>query len=598
MSGLISKFSSWKTAFCCRMIMIIGTLPCLGLSGQEASQPKSASRMPSRVVAIRYRAERLPNDQQTSLNSFINNNLQSLHARRVILPDPSSTTQKEAWLAAAKALAAAGLEVWVELSPEPSGAKHGSADPGAQLLDPAGAKSLETSYLKQMEALAALRTDKDRPVVGGFFLPLVPAQTLPGGWDVGLSGTAFRNFLNETGLEREWAARLTTQADRRTFVRSAGLVPWLAWRSRKVADFYSRLADQTQALTGLGLCVASPAASGELARSLFEEAERSGSSPLIAWRWMAFDPTLWKRVSGLELVGAELIGPKTGAQELAAHPDVESAFSEWDNRGQWLTPSSLKPITHSVLKTAKSLDTLSANAVIVAAMARRDVPWMIMDHEATVGQEAELAEQIAKFQALPPVTASAGTSMQLQGLTIRSYPPDKSTVIAFFNPLPCRMDVEMTLAQAAGATAVLKRDSELELSGVNDVETPGLITISIVPKSWGRIELSMTNPDSVGFQVKLPDEAREVVQTRYEELLGHRSGAVKPVAGGLVAVGHMGEKTRGRRLMAALQAYRESRLADFFRLSDGILPERRSARGVESTARGFQDDLSDRPKIR
>jgi len=550
-------------------------------------------------VTIRYQAEVATNRHGNDLKTFIQNDLHRLNATRAIVPDPASSTLKEVWLSTARELATAGHEVWVELTPEGPGEASQATDPSVQLFEPAGARSLEKSYLMRIQALAALRTDKARPVIGGFFLPLVPARTLPGGWEVGLSESVFRNFLEETGLKKDWAARLTTQDERRAFVRSAGLVPWLAWRSRKVAEFYSRLADQTQALTGLTLCVASPAASGDLARSLFEEAERSGSSPLVAWRWMAFDPALWKRLSGLELIGSELIEPKPGVQELAAHPDVETAFSEWSGRAQWFTAQTLKPVLHEVLKTAKSMAPSSVESVIVASLARRDMAWMILDHDLTAGQETDLSELAARFQALPPLgPASAGTSTQLQGLTIRSYPLEESTVIALYNPLPCRMDVEMALNPGELAGVVLKRDKALDPVGDKGEKESGLVALSLAPKSWGRIELRIDSPDSIGLQVKLPEEAREVVQTRYEDLLGHRTGAARPVGGGLVSVGHIGEKTRGRRLMAALQAYRESRLADFFRLSDGILPERRPARGVESTARGLQDDLSDRPKIR
>lgn len=598
MSGLIPKFRNWIFATSL-VIFITGRWHSPAFALQDVTKTGATTTQPRRQVAVRYQRDAGLDRNSTDLKTFIQNDLQRLSANRAIVPDPESTKQINTWLTTATELAADGRDVWVELSPDQPGEKSEAAETSMQLLDAASANLLERRYLKRIQALATLRTQQARPVISGFFLPLVPARTLPGGWDAGLNESIFRNFLEETGLEKDWAARLTTQDERRAFVRSAGLVPWLAWRCRKVADFYSRLADQTQALTGRTLCVASPVAGGDVARALFAEAERSGSSPVVAWRWMAFDPSLWKPVSGLELIGSELIEPRPGNQELAAHPDVELAFSDWGSRGQWFTAQPLKPVSHEVLKTAKSIGSPSVESVIVASLARRDIAWMIVDHETTEGQAAGLADLINRYQALPPVdTSSAGTSTQLQGLSIRSHLLNKSTVIAFYNPLPCRMDVNMAFASTVPASVVVKRDGELEWPGGKNSATFDEIALSIAPKSWGRIELALPNADSIGFQVKLPEEAREVVQTRYEDLLGHRTGGAKPLAGGVVSVGHMGEKTRGRRLMAALQAYRESRLADFFRLSDGILPERRTGRGVESTARGFQDDLSDRPKIR
>jgi hypothetical protein len=57
-------------------------------------------------------------------------------------------------------------------------------------------------------------------------------------------------------------------------------------------------------------------------------------------------------------------------------------------------------------------------------------------------------------------------------------------------------------------------------------------------------------------------------------------------------------KSRGRRLMAALQAYRDMRLADFFRLSDSVVTQEDHRRRTENTARSRRDDLPNRRLIR
>ncbi len=73
------------------------------------------------------------------------------------------------------------------------------------------------------------------------------------------------------------------------------------------------------------------------------------------------------------------------------------------------------------------------------------------------------------------------------------------------------------------------------------------------------------------------------MRTRYDALIRQSDGTV--TANGDIAKIPMTEaetKTRGRRLMAALQAYRDMRLADFFRISDGMTADRRGRRISEN----------------
>lgn len=599
MDGWSISFNSWFKRLCVTMLVVAAPDSAL-LSDDlkpiaEPGAKTAAVKDPNcRLMTIRYQEADLWGNDQTSqdkLGERLAGELRKSGADRVILPDPFASKALKSLHKAAEHLAEQGFGVLFELSPVSEGIKESPA----WFFQAQTASESAAGYLKRVEKTAALKTQSGKKVVSGFFLPMAPLKTLPGGWDAGFDEAVFAEFLEETGLKREWAAKLLTDEQRRGFIRSVGLMPWMTWRTRRIADFYARLSDEIEQQTGLKVAFAAPTSSRESASSIYEEAERAGFSPLIAWRWMGFEPSVWKSGRGLEFVSSESIPPGAGQRDATIHPDLENAFGDWPVRSHWLASNSSVQGqgAHSNDRTKEVLP--EAEFAIVAGLARRDIQHLILDRSIIAGQDSRFAALAQRFRSLPAFNSDAVAETQLQGLAIRTYAKENSTVIAFFNPLPCRMEVELGLKEPGSGELVIRHDSLDLITRKPDAEAKPNIQIALAPKSWGTLELKQTGTESVSFLVELPDESRDVVQTRYEALLEHRPATT---GAGRVLPGSVAEKTRGRRLMAALQAYRESRFADFFRLSDGILSERRTVRQVESTARGFQDDLSDRPKIR
>lgn len=599
MDGWSILFTSWFKRLCVTMLVV--TAPSVSLLSEELKpvaetiEKTPAKKHPhGRLITIRYQETDFSGNEHVSHEKPVEtlaDELRQTGADRVILPDPFASKATESQIKTAEVLADAGYGVLIELSPLQEAIKESSA----RFFQARTAAESAAGYLKRVEKLTALKTPTGKKVVTGFFLPMAPLKTLPGAWDAGFDAVVFEEFLEETGLKREWASKLLTDEQRRGFIRSVGLMPWMTWRTRKIADFYARLSDEIEEKTGLKVAFAAPTSSRESASTIYEEAERAGFSPLIAWRWMGFEPSAWKSDRGLEFVSSESIPPGAGQRDATIHPDLENAFGDWPVRGHWLASNS--PALAQGTRYFERYTELvpDAESAIVAGLARRDIQHLILDHSIIAGQEIRFAALAQRFQNLPVRDSETVTETQLQGLAIRSYPRENSTVIAFFNPLPCRMEVELSLKDQNTKELVIRHDSLDLIARKTDAEPKPNIHIALEPKSWGTIELKQVATESVSFLVELPDESRDVVQTRYEALLDHRPATT---GAGRVLPGSVAETTRGRRLMAALQAYRESRFADFFRLSDGILSERRAARQVESTARGFQDDLSDRPKIR
>lgn len=579
-------------------------LPAIIVNSELSPALKTA---PRRKVALRYQAEDLlttngSTDPVSSSSQFAVNLVKELncsHAGRAILPDPFASDQKDHWLSASRELVENGMEVWFELAPKSLLNQEMDSEKTVPILDPRYLKNYQSAMIKRVRELADLRTREGKPVVSGLFLALTPPVGLPNGCEAGLNESTFRLFLQETGLEGEWSQRLANDDDRKAFVRSAGLMPWLTWRSRRVSEFYKSIADQTYELTGLKLTIAAPAFSSESSQSLFDEAERTGVSPVNAWRWMAFEPSLWRSSASLEVIGSESLAEPRIGRELVAHPDMESALDGLSVRGHWLSqPMPKQPETGpEIAKQAGIHRSGQIESALVCYMSRHDAQWLMIDRSAFKGHELKIADWNRRFERLPLISVDEESvgRISLQGMTIRTFPISNSNLVVFFNPLPCRMEVELVSSSEDSQKNNVRFDASFEEARSMQNGSGATIHLIVPPKSWGQVELESGITSTVSFKVSLPEEAKDIVQTRYDELMEHRS---KPQSNMVMGVQSNSEKTRGRRLMAALQAYRESRLADFFRLSDGISVERRHGRGVERTARGFTDDLSNRPKIR
>lgn len=589
-----------------------------GTGAAEKAEPSkenvgNTEEKPGRRVILRYRHEdalRLIEDdeeaQPYAVAVRLTSEMRRFGARRVILPDPLGAIRKEIWMAAAGHAATMGFEVRFEIDPEgisrnghdvqAENSPHASTPPA--LSD--AATQFETAILDRVATLRDLKTASGSPIAAGLFLSLTPPVVLPANWEAGLDEATFAEFLRGTGLDAEWSERLKTDRDRREFVKSRGLMPWLTWRSRRIARFYGDLAAKIHERHGLDLTVATPHPDNDAARSQFEEAERIGVSPVFAWRWMAFEPELWRESRHLRLISAESVSAGHTTRDWATHPDLITALGPQTSQGHWLTGSPFDFASEMTTERSLNASFDAVKTALIGHLSRHDVPSLIIDRGMLGDRRQESAALISRFEGLPDIGRKTWeTAAQKPGLTLRAYDAGDSEFLVPINPLPCPISLKLSLVRknpASGGQPV-DPDSDLKLRVESADSGRATARLIVPPNHWGRVDLGAYRVET--YSAELPEESRDVVRTRYDALLQEQTAmpVIRPT--GEVAVPLEQEtKSRGRRLMAALQAYRDMRLADFFRLSDSVVTQEDHRRRTENTARSRRDDLPNRRLIR
>jgi hypothetical protein len=521
---------------------------------------------------------------------------------RIILPDPDRTDRKENWLAVARHAATMGFEVRFEI--DPATIDHHSTDDAEskelpKILPIASAATFKKKVLDRVGELAEMKNASEAKVASGFFVALSPPAALPSGWEAGLSEATFADFLRDTGLESVWGGDLKNEESRKEFVKSRGLMPWLTWRSRRIATFYGELARAISQTHGLALTIAAPQPGNIEAHALYEEAERIGSSPIFAWRWMAFEPELWRNESSIRLIGSESVSPQGEPnRDWATHPDLEAALGPQSTQGHWFAGRRFASFTEpSSGWDDREFDPLMA--AMVSYLSRHDSSALIVDRSTLGDRHKEFAAWVSRYEGLPELGRKAWETVAPKpGLTLRGYSSGASELLVPINPLPCTIRLELSLVSREGSTAEpMDPDSSLKLSMERTGPDRATARLTIPPMHLGRLDLGRFRIES--YRAELPQESQDVIRTRYDALIRQNDEALThgpaAVAGTLTDAE---SKTRGRRFMAALQAYRDMRLADFFRLSDGISADRRSRRMIENPGEVGRVDLPNRRIIR
>lgn len=575
------------------------------------SKTETARPAPSRgrKVTLRYTAEDFADIHESSSGEGIyefavrmTSDMRRYGVTRAILPDPYRTDRKDEWLAAARHAATMGFEVRIEIDPASSEAKSSDPQPetAPKVLITHQAESQKAAILDRVEELAGLRSATDSKVISGVFVALAPPGSLLSGWEAGLNEATFAAFLKETGLEQDWNVQARQDADSRLeYVKSRGLMPWLTWRSRRIATFYESVGTEIGKRHGLELTVAAPHPGNVEAQSLYEEAERIGSSPVFAWRWMAFEPELWRNTDAIRLIGAEPVSKAQPNRDWATHPDLQVALGPQATKGHWFAGRRGYGPAESPNVSLDRIENDLLFSAMIGHLSRHDSTSLIVDRFALGERRQEFATWVARYEGLPETGRKAWETVAPKpGLTMRSYTTETSELLVPINPLPCPIGLELMLIRRPGGTSEpLDPDSDLKLVVESTGADRAIARLAIPPMHIGRLDLGGYRIES--YRAELPEESRDVVRTRYDALIRQSDGTV--AANGDMTKTLMTEaetKTRGRRLMAALQAYRDMRLADFFRISDGMTADRRGRRNLENPADMGRADLPKRRLIR
>lgn len=589
-------------------LWIVMANSCLSDDSKPAEKPETAGRAEPRGRRVTLRLTAEDSDAISGMQHSdgvydfavrLTSDIRRFGVSRVILPDPALTDRPDEWLAVARHAATMGFDVRFEIAPSRAGRDMMQPDTNEQLpktLESGSAVSLRSGILKRVSELAELKNASGARVASGFFVALAPPTALPAGWEAGSNEATFADFLRETGLESDWGGRLTDEESRRDYIKSRGLMPWLTWRSRRIASFYTELADEIEKNHALPLTIAAPHPGNSESRTLYEEAERIGSSPVFAWRWMAFEPELWRNSTAVRLIGAESVSVIRSSRDWATHPDLEAALGPQATQGHFFAGNAPGLLPEP---STDSNEYEALKSAMVSHLSRLDATGLIVDRSTLGDRHEDFTSWVTRYEGLPDIGRKAWETLAPKpGLTLRSYHAGDSELLVPINPLPCPVGLELTLVRRSqGDAEPVNPDADLKLVIEESGPDRAVARLSIPPLHIGRLDLGKYRVEN--YRVDLPQESRDVIRTRYDALIRQNSEPAEPR--GAVIVEELSDtetKTRGRRLMAALQAYRDMRLADFFRLSDGMSTDRHWRRNSEITPDVGRVDLPKRRIIR
>jgi hypothetical protein len=328
-----------------------------------------------------------------------------------------------------------------------------------------------------------------RPSLAGVLIRLGPGPTLLGGPDTGFDDATYARFVRETfdaatargvpGLDPARPGRFTARAE---FLAGAGRMPWLLWRSRRIAALYAELAEAVRAAApGSLLAVVTPGLENSPAGQEARRVDLAGLRPSHAWRAVGLDLETWPTDDAAPIVlrGAGL-STDSLAHDLATSPDLDALVAARAARGVLLgvaeseesTPASTGPtgpgagpnLSPGVPRDRDTGLRLSAlplsegpegDEPLGHSVAALDARWVLLALSAVAGHEERVRRFARIFRALP--VAAAGEPPALDrppfGAVVRTIPLGELTYLALANdtPYPIRLD---TLVGAPAAATI------------------------------------------------------------------------------------------------------------------------------------------------
>jgi hypothetical protein len=323
---------------------------------------------------------------------------------------------------------------------------------------------------KVTEAMAAHQAGAK---LSGVLVRLGPGPTLLGAPDSGFDDATFGRFVKEAfdadtarglpGLAGDDPARFAARAQ---FLAGSGRMPWLTWRSRKVATLYSELAAVVEkAAPGVVLAVVTPGLGDSPAASEARRADLAGLAPSLAWRAVGLDLDAWPDGDHPPIVlRGVCLSPDDLAHDLATSPELDAKVAARPARGLLLDLEDATgwPGTHaSRPRTGLGLTTLpldsgsAGDEPLGHALAALDARWVFLSAPAAAGHEERLrrfARVLRALPATPPATAVADAAAPSSfGVTVRAHPADGKTYLALANdtPFPVRLETVLNLPGTA-----------------------------------------------------------------------------------------------------------------------------------------------------
>lgn len=480
-----------------------------------------------------------------------------------------------------------------------------------------------------MKARVAQALDTSgRPAAAGVVIRLGGGATLLGTPDTGLDDVTFARFIGET-YSGQTAEKIpgagTTGGDRFTarahYLAGLGRMPWLTWRSRAIAALYYELAKTARtAAPGALLAVATPGLDDGLAGAEARRIDRAGLAPSQAWRALGLDLQAWPRDDQAPLVLRGLgLSAEPLAHDLAVSPDLDALVADRDGRGILLRVDADSPSLNAAgdapdhapsprgegLATAQdeaadaqapTVDPESSRgrAIVLSALplgegAAADEPlahalavldsrYVFLDAKAVAGHEERIRRYAAVLRALPAWPAVApdadDSAVRTFGVVARTLSDDSKTFLEIANdsPFPIRLAGILDGPPTAEVVDLGRR------ARLSPESAPGgrQLVLDLLPHGVAAVRIGaartrFVNPTPYPSPAVLTD-----MHARFNDLsaqlarLNRGSGAIAPVtaAKNIEPTPRGGRQSAQRALLAALQAYREARYADFARLAE------------------------------
>lgn len=562
------------SGFTLYLAMPVRTLPAMQSPAPTATAEQNKAETTPEIVRRVFSIRLSANDLENYVNSWRLNRpapgpmvekLLATHCRQVILPISADPDRWKLTQELALALKEKAVEIRFELNVKTS---QDDAKIDFVIFDELYAEKAKTDLLRQAEMAMQVVDGDKKPVCSGFFMPLVAGESLPGGLTSQLSAAIFDRFVREMKLGDDLVSSLETDARRERFLKSTGLVPWLKWRSTKVADFYDTLAGSLRRQTGQNITYAAPSSSLKPTKDELSDIQRSTVSPVLAWREVGFVPESWPVNDRFRLIGSQTLDQSESELELIEHPDLVRAMKARSAEGHWFRAGA--EVSSGLFQFGRDRQALM-QSLLTSNLANYEPALVVLDFPVIENQPGRLAHMVDKYHSLSGRGVSPiGSGAVLQGVSGRAYGKPTDWTLVLFNALPFRVQVGLHGEEGKAISNIRVLDAEITPvapKAGGEAATGQIFNIS--PNSWGRLHLAVERADLIGLSTEVPDDARDIVQTRYDELIEHKPQSATAETAPATAR-TSAERSRGRRLMAALQAYRERRLADFFRLSEGL----------------------------
>ena len=400
----------------------------------------------------------------------------------------------------------------------------------------------------QRRLTEAVTKHKTNAKLAGLLVRLGSGPTLLGAPDTGLDDATFARFAREA-FDRDSAQALPGLdgghddpgrfAARSRFLAGSGRVPWLTWRSERIAAYYHDLADAARQMQpGLALAVATPALGDGPAGAEARRADLAGLDPSQAWRAVGLDLDVWPAGEVAPIVLREVtLGPDDLARDLANSPELDAKVAARPARGMLVDVDAPAPEVAAagrprrateLFLTAQPVDTGPlGDEPLGHGMAAIDPRWMLLAAASMAGREERLRRYSQTIRGLPAEHSAADRPAPAFGVSVRSVRSGGQTYLTLSNDTPYPILVD-TLIAGAPTARVFDLSRAQTLKPEADATGRHLV-LELLPYGTWSVRVATLDVKVASVTPWPSDAVLTSMQTRYDELAAQLSRLTRGV---------------------------------------------------------------------